>query len=116
MPLLADYVIRHHYPHILEGGWSGVELVFSSRLARVAAIRPASSCRVLGGRERLLDCAYSFTAWSLHPETPPMHCSVSPPTPPHIGQGNKYAAFLKEVAERTGRLFAEWHRVGFVHG
>lgn len=48
--LLADYVIRHHYPHLLEG------------------------------------------------------------------TANKYGAFLREVAQRTGRLVAEWHRVGFVHG
>ncbi|KAL4433856.1 hypothetical protein ABPG75_000297 [Micractinium tetrahymenae] len=48
--LLADYVIRHHYPHLVEG------------------------------------------------------------------EASKYAAFLKEVAQRTGHLVAEWHRVGFVHG
>ncbi|KAL4852996.1 hypothetical protein ACK3TF_005970 [Chlorella vulgaris] len=37
---------------------------------------------------------------------------------PHLqaGQPNKYASFLTEVAQRTGRLVAEWHRVGFVHG
>lgn len=29
---------------------------------------------------------------------------------------NAYAALLREVAERTARLFAHWHRVGFVHG
>ncbi|KAL4419101.1 hypothetical protein ABPG77_010040 [Micractinium sp. CCAP 211/92] len=50
VPLLADYVIRHHYSHLEEGS------------------------------------------------------------------ANKYAAFLREVAQRTGRLVAEWHRVGFVHG
>eukprot|EP00887_Chlorella_sp_A99_P003723 scaffold7.g3723.t1 len=27
-----------------------------------------------------------------------------------------YAAWLSEVSERTARLVAEWHRVGFVHG
>jgi uncharacterized protein YdiU (UPF0061 family) len=30
--------------------------------------------------------------------------------------GNKYLKLLKTVASRTGRLIAEWHRVGFVHG
>lgn len=29
---------------------------------------------------------------------------------------NPYAALLQAVAQRTGRLVAEWHRVGFVHG
>jgi len=29
---------------------------------------------------------------------------------------NRYAAFLKTVAEKTGFLIAEWNRVGFVHG
>lgn len=29
---------------------------------------------------------------------------------------NKYAKFLVAVAERTGLLVSEWHRVGFVHG
>lgn len=48
--LLADYVIRHHYPHLMEG------------------------------------------------------------------TGNKYAAFLAEVGQRTAHLVSEWHRVGFVHG
>lgn len=28
----------------------------------------------------------------------------------------KYLELLKAVASRTGRLIAEWHRVGFVHG
>jgi len=28
----------------------------------------------------------------------------------------RYAALLEAVARRTGRLVAEWHRVGFVHG
>ena len=48
-------------------------------------------------------------------------CSrLRPVSPPSLyrcaGGGNKYAAFLTEVAQRTGRLFAEWHRVGFTHG
>ena len=29
---------------------------------------------------------------------------------------NKYAKFLEEVAERTGKLVALWQSVGFVHG
>ena len=29
---------------------------------------------------------------------------------------NPYAALLTAIAERTGHLVAEWHRVGFVHG
>jgi len=29
---------------------------------------------------------------------------------------NKYALFLEEVARRTAKVIAEWHRVGFVHG
>ncbi|PRW57632.1 seleno O isoform B [Chlorella sorokiniana] len=54
--IVADYVLKHHYPHLLEGAASGGQ-------------------------------AY-----------------------------NAYAALLREVAERTARLFAHWHRIGFVHG
>ncbi|GAB4819866.1 hypothetical protein N2152v2_006912 [Parachlorella kessleri] len=36
---------------------------------------------------------------------------------PHLqGRSDAHAAFFREVCERTGRLVAEWHRVGFVHG
>ena len=52
---LADYVIRHHYPDILQA----------------------------------------------HHEN---------------NSTNRYAALLVAVAQRTGKLVAEWHRVGFVHG
>lgn len=31
-------------------------------------------------------------------------------------QEDKYAAFLTEVSQRTGRLVAFWQNVGFVHG
>ena len=31
-------------------------------------------------------------------------------------EASSYKDFFKTVAERTGRLVAEWHRVGFVHG
>lgn len=53
--------------------------------------------------------------------TAPPRCTnlylCTPPARPRLaGPGNKYAALLTEVAQRTGRLFAEWHRVGFVHG
>jgi hypothetical protein len=37
-----------------------------------------------------------------------------------VGRGadreDKYAAFLTEVSQRTGRLVAFWQNVGFVHG
>jgi hypothetical protein len=37
-----------------------------------------------------------------------------------LGRGtdreDKYAAFLTEVSQRTGRLVAFWQNVGFVHG
>lgn len=52
---VADYVIKHHYPHILT-------------------------------------------------------------TKSNDNDNNKYALFLEEVARRTAKLIAEWHRVGFVHG
>lgn len=42
--------------------------------------------------------------------------SSSPPSANGSSSGNKYALLLQAVAERTGRLVAEWHRVGFVHG
>ena len=31
-------------------------------------------------------------------------------------ESERYAAFLREVAERTGRLMARWQAVGFAHG
>lgn len=31
-------------------------------------------------------------------------------------EASSYQEFFKTVAERTGKLVAEWHRVGFVHG
>ena len=36
--------------------------------------------------------------------------------PCHAGSPNKYAAFLLEVCQRTGRLVALWQAFGFVHG
>ncbi|MDE0486508.1 MAG: YdiU family protein [Nitrospira sp.] len=36
---------------------------------------------------------------------------------PHLGDGpDAYARFLREVAERTGRLIARWQAVGWAHG
>ena len=36
---------------------------------------------------------------------------------PHLaGQAGRYAAWLKEVIERTARLMAQWQGVGFCHG
>lgn len=32
------------------------------------------------------------------------------------GEPNKYLAFLSEVSQRTGKLFAQWQAFGFVHG
>lgn len=32
------------------------------------------------------------------------------------GAEDKYVRLLREVAERTGRLVAQWQTVGFVHG
>ncbi len=34
----------------------------------------------------------------------------------HAGREDCYAAWLGEVAERTGRLVAAWQAVGFCHG
>lgn len=50
------------------------------------------------------------------PPLPFLHPSPFPTTTCAGGASNKYAALLAEVARRTGRLVAEWHRVGFVHG
>ncbi|MEJ2650310.1 MAG: YdiU family protein [Gammaproteobacteria bacterium] len=36
---------------------------------------------------------------------------------PHLsGRADRYAAWLKEVVERTARLMAQWQSVGFCHG
>jgi uncharacterized protein YdiU (UPF0061 family) len=39
---------------------------------------------------------------------------------PHLrtiaADAERYAAFLREICERTGRLMAEWQSVGFAHG
>ena len=48
---------------------------------------------------------------------------VATPSPPapisarmHAGEPNKYVALLREVSQRTGKLFAQWQAFGFVHG
>ena len=45
---------------------------------------------------------------------------LSPPAPitarMHAEEPKKYVAFLREVSQRTGKLFAQWQAFGFVHG
>lgn len=107
--LLADYVIRHHYPH-LQGepreGWAGGGALV---LATSSHRRPC--CLLARISLAHATCPSSHPSPHTHTFTL-MHTLLGPAG----GPGNKYAAFLAEVAQRTARLVAEWHRVGFVHG
>ena len=122
MGVLADYVIRHHYPHLQEQGeqqpWAGSTRAHAARQAAPAAQLLPAACRLL------LHFVFAACCTPLCPSASALLClwasfvlCCAPYPPPRLcAGGNKYAAFLTEVAQRTGRLFAEWHRVGFVHG
>lgn len=139
---LADYVLTNLYPHLVEGGkcWRtarGACGPWACDTWRVLnAMRLSWKPRgewVAGGR---LDCPYAGggsgpalqqpapSAVSCVPQPP----SSPPPAPPlptlhedaldpaQPPGGNKYERLLREVCQRTGRLVAGWHGVGFVHG
>jgi uncharacterized protein YdiU (UPF0061 family) len=148
--VLADYVIRHHYPHLKEQGEQAAGLAARGQPGSQAGGSCRSfNCWPSASLQQRVSCCLPCCA--LYPTQP--HANLCPPALlaysvlrcavrlsslcrqqqrtlqfshclPRIpslyrcagGGGNKYAAFLTEVAQRTGRLFAEWHRVGFTHG
>ena len=101
---LADYVIRHLYPH-LEGELP-IHLPHLSRMNTLGShntfIHASSRCWDSSQRCRDL--------WPLE----------APGLKPHVlccaGKADKYAELLREVVRRTASLVAQWQAVGFVHG
>jgi uncharacterized protein YdiU (UPF0061 family) len=95
---LADYVIRAHYPHLLEtfsAEWQASQRAFGGgENGDKEAARVAEAVRG-GGEEEEEEEAASAS---------------SPPG------SALYGAWLGEVAERTGRLAAGMQSVGFVNG
>ena len=116
--VVADYVLRHHYPHLAQ--------------ECAAALGPE---HWVGGQHWTQGCLcrqHWSPGWppavpQLAPTPPrrptaPPRCTnlylCTPPArpPPRRPPATSTLRCSPRVAQRTGRLFAEWHRVGFVHG
>ncbi|KAJ3057322.1 hypothetical protein HK097_009275 [Rhizophlyctis rosea] len=121
--VLADYVIRHHFPDCID---SETEDGDGGEADQVAPLRQTGVHRPAGGRR--MSIFSRVQAESEDPLAGPLTSRraasasrrerrVNEETGAIVDiEMNKYARFFQEIIRRTAHLIAHWQAVGFVHG